>query len=111
LQATHLATVVYEVSASVLNEKCPVEQGADENGAATLKSKDDIVKYVQDAFVYAHKAMKSITSENLMAPVPNAFGKNQVPRLSMATVVAWHSYDHYGQMVVYVRLNKVAPPK
>lgn len=109
-QATHLATVVYEVSASVLNEKCPVEKGTDENGAPALKSKEDIVKYMQDAFAYAHKAVKSISADNLMELAPSAFGNNKAPRLSMATVAVWHSYDHYGQMVIYARLNNVVPP-
>jgi hypothetical protein len=28
----------------------------------------------------------------------------------MATVTVWHSFDHYGQMVVYARMNGVIPP-
>jgi hypothetical protein len=42
--------------------------------------------------------------------VPSAFGNEKVPRVSMATVAVGHSYDHYGQMVVYARMNGVVPP-
>jgi uncharacterized damage-inducible protein DinB len=28
----------------------------------------------------------------------------------MGTVFAWHGFDHYGQMVVYLRMNGVIPP-
>jgi len=42
--------------------------------------------------------MKSVTAENLMQEVQNAFGKNKVPRLQMVTVPAWHTFDHYGQI-------------
>jgi hypothetical protein len=28
----------------------------------------------------------------------------------MATVTVWHSFDHYGQMVVYARMNGIIPP-
>jgi hypothetical protein len=27
-----------------------------------------------------------------------------------AAVPVWHSFDHYGQMVVYARMNGVVPP-
>ena len=110
LQVSHIATVIYEVSASVLSEKSPVDAGKNENGPASLKTKDEIVKYLKDAFAYAHKANGTLTSQNLMALVTSAFGKEKVPRLSMATIATWHSYDHYGQMVVYARMNGVVPP-
>lgn len=110
LQASHIATVIYQVSASVLGEKVPVETGKDENGAATLKGKDDIVRYLKDSLTYAHKAMASLTDANLTGMVKSAFGDNQVPRVSMASVAVWHSFDHYGQMVVYARMNGIVPP-
>lgn len=109
-QVSHIATVIYEVSASVLGEKNPVDAGKNENGSASLKTKDEIVKYLKDAFAYAHKADASLTSQNLMGMVKSAFGNEMVPRVSMATITVWHSYDHYGQMVVYGRMNGVIPP-
>ncbi len=108
-QARHLATIVYVVSASVLDEKCPVEVGENENGAASLKSKDEIVKYMKDAFAYAHKAMGTLTEQNQLGLVAG-FGSKKQPRISMASASVWHSFDHYGQMVVYARMNGVIPP-
>jgi len=52
----------------------------------------------------------SLTDSNLTGMVKSAFGDNQVPRVSMASVAVWHSYDHYGQMVVYARMNGIVPP-
>ena len=26
------------------------------------------------------------------------------------SLLIWHSYDHYGQLVVYLRLNNIVPP-
>lgn len=109
-QASHIAAVVYACSASVLGVKNPTDMGASENGPAALKTKADIVKYLKDAFAYAHTAMASLTSENLNDMIPSAFGSNKVPRVSMATAPVWHSFDHYGQMVVYARLNGIVPP-
>jgi hypothetical protein len=101
---------MYMVSASVLGEKVPAEAGEGENGPATLKVKDDYVKYLKGAIAYSHKAMNSLTAANLTGLVKSAFGNEEVPRVSMATVTVWHSFDHYGQMVVYARMNGVIPP-
>ena len=109
-QATHVASVVYLVSAAALGEKNPVDMGESENGPASLKSKDAIVKYVKDAFVYGHKAMQSLTEKNLTEPVASPFGKGKMARVAAATIAVWHSFDHYGQMAVYARMNGIIPP-
>ena len=110
LQVRHVATVMYAVSAAVLGEKNPVGMGTGENGADSLKSKEEIVKYLKDAFVYAHKAMGSLTDKNLTDMVSTPFGSDKAPRIKMATIAVWHGFDHYGQMVVYARMNGVVPP-
>jgi hypothetical protein len=109
-QVGHIAAVMYAVSAAALGEKNPSEAGEGENGPANLKTKDDYVTYLKAAIAYSHKAMQSLTGENLTGMVKSAFGDGQVPRVSMATVTVWHTFDHYGQMVVYARMNGVIPP-
>ena len=109
-QMRHIAATNYAVAASILGEKSPFDYGADENGPASIKTKDDIVKFLKDSFAYTHKAMATATEQNLTEMIPSAFGKNKVPRLSMLTVPTWHSFDHYGQAVVYARMNGIVPP-
>jgi hypothetical protein len=109
-QITHIAAVMYLVASAVLVEKSPSEMGTNENGPATLKTKDEIVAYLKAAFAYGHKAMASLTDKNLTEKVPSAFGKGTTPRLAMANVMLWHGFDHYGQMVVYARMNGIVPP-
>ena len=108
-QVKHVAIVIHMCAASVLGESIP-DGGAGENGPASLTEKDQIVKYLKDAFAHAHKATASLTEANLMDMIVPAFGKNKVPRMSMAAVFAWHSFDHYGQMAVYARMNGIVPP-
>jgi hypothetical protein len=108
-QVAHTASAVYTGSAAILEEKPPVDLGADGNGPATLKTKDDIVKYLKGAFTYAHKAMAKLTAANLTDEVPAAWGGKSA-RLFMADLILWHSFDHYGQMVVYARMNGIVPP-
>ena len=31
-------------------------------------------------------------------------------RLGLATVVIWHNAGHYGQRIIYLRLNGIVPP-
>ena len=98
------------VSASVLGEANPSQTGENENGPPSIQSKDEVVKYLKDAFAYGHKAMQFVTDRNATELVKSAFGTRQVPRISMATLVTWHSFDHYGQMVEYLRMNSIIPP-
>ena len=109
-QASHVGFVNYAVSAAVLGEKNPSATGPNENGPTTLKSKDDIVNYLKASFAYAHKAMGTLTDHNLTELVQSAFGNNKTARIYMANVTLWHSFDHYGQMVVYARMNGIVPP-
>lgn len=109
LQVRHIATMMYMISASVLNEKAPVDLGSTDNGPDSLKTKDQILDYFRGAIAYSHKAMQSITEQNMMEQVPSPFGRGTMPRLGAAAFLGLHSYDHYGQMVVYARSNHVVP--
>ena len=108
-QAKHIAAVNYIVAAAILGEKAPVDTGG-EGGPDSLKTKADIVKFLKDSFAYAHKAVGTVTAENSVAPIKSPFGDGTTTRLNMATVFAWHGFDHYGQIVVYLRSNGIIPP-
>ncbi len=97
------------VAAAILQEKPPVELGG-ENGPDTIKSKADIVKFLKDSYIYAHKAVGSITADNFMGEVPSPFGQGKSTRVGLAGVFAWHGFDHYGQMAEYLRMNGIVPP-
>ncbi len=107
LQVKHVAAVNYMVAAGLLGEKPPVELGG-ENGPESMKSKDAIVKFLKDSFAYTHKAIATVNDKNLIEMIDGPFGKSS--RLSLASIVTWHSFDHYGQMVEYLRMNGIVPP-
>ena len=111
LQMRHIATVNHEVSAAILGEKNPAETGKNENGPDSLDNKTAIVKFLKDSFAHAHKAVNSITAKNVLGEVKSPFGDGQMAnRASLATILTWHSFDHYGQAVVYARMNGIIPP-
>jgi uncharacterized damage-inducible protein DinB len=108
-QVKHVAAVNYELAGAILEEKPPADIG-DESGPASVTSKADIIKYLNDSFVYVHKALQMINEKNLVETVKSPFGEGKVTRLGLATSVAWHGFDHYGQMVEYLRMNGIVPP-
>jgi hypothetical protein len=107
-QMSHLATALYLYSSGMLGEKPPVERGKDENGPDSLNGKDAIVKYLKDAFAYAHKATATLTQQNFMETLTMPWGK--ITRGLLAEQSISHSFDHYGQAVVYARMNGIVPP-
>ncbi len=109
MQAKHVAAVNYLVGSTMLGEKPPMDIGG-ENGPDSIKSKADVVKFVKDSFEYAHKAIAAVNDKNMVEDTKSPFGEGKMTRLAMAEILAWHAMDHYGQMVVYLRMNGVVPP-
>jgi hypothetical protein len=109
LQVRHVATYIYRIAASVSGEKAPVEIGPTDNGPDSLKSKDEIIDYFKGALAFAHKAMATLNDKNMYDQVPSPFGRGMMTRVVAAAFLGMHSNDHYGQMVVYARMNGVIP--
>ncbi len=108
-QIKHVAAVNYMLGAAILGEKPPVNVGS-ENGPDNLTSKADIVKFLKDSFAYLHKAVNSIDEKNILEKVQSPFGPNKITRLSLTIIALGHPFDHYGQMVEYLRMNNIVPP-
>lgn len=108
-QVKHVAAVNYLIGAAILEEKPPVEVGS-ENGPDSITSKADIMKFTKDSFVYLHKALSSINEKNETDLIKAPFGEGKVSKLGIATIALWHPFDHYGQMVEYLRMNGIVPP-
>ncbi|HTV66021.1 MAG TPA: DinB family protein [Bryocella sp.] len=73
-----------------------------------LTTKDDIMKALRDSYTYAHAAIKTITAANAFEEMGT--GQRKSTKAGMATFCIAHSMDHYGQMVVYLRMNSIIPP-
>jgi uncharacterized damage-inducible protein DinB len=108
-QVKHVAAVNYIFGAAILSEKVPVDVG-EESGPASIKTKAEILNYLKESFAYVHKAVLTINDKNLVELVKSPFGEGKVTRLGLATSVAAHGFDHYGQMVEYLRMNGIVPP-
>jgi uncharacterized damage-inducible protein DinB len=69
-----------------------------------LSSKADIIKALKESFVVAHTYIGTITAANAFEMTANG------TRGGMAAFGISHMMDHYGQMVVYLRMNGIVPP-
>ena len=111
LQARHVATTNFWIYAALAGQKTPVDLGKDENGADTLKTKDEIVKYLKDSYEFAHKALNSVPASGWMKEIQGPFGpKNKTTPLSLAVLLQCHQLDQYVQMGEYLRMNGTIPP-
>jgi uncharacterized damage-inducible protein DinB len=108
-QVRHVASANYMFAAGIAGEKAPADLGG-ENGPEVLKTKAEIIKYLKDSFAYAHKAFGAITNANAGTAIPTPWGKGTTTRLGLATLTVAHGFDHYGQLVVYLRMNGIVPP-
>ena len=83
----------------------PAEFKAKRDAIEKLTAKADIIQALKDSFKLAHAYMAAITQENAWLAL--AGGRT---RASMAAYGMQHTMDHYGQLVVYLRMNGIVPP-
>ena len=107
-QIKHLAANNYRMAAYICAQT-PTGEQESETGPDTVQSKAQIMDYVKGSFVALHRAMAAINEENLVEPIASP-SRWQKTRLQLAEDAVAHSYDHYGQMVEYLRMNGIVPP-
>jgi hypothetical protein len=105
LEVKHVAASNYFLWSPLTGDKLPEGQ-KDGNGPADLKTKADIIKFLKDSFALGHKAAATLTTQNMLQIPENS----KSPRLYLATFGVAHAFDHYGQMVEYLRMNGIVPP-
>jgi hypothetical protein len=108
-QVKHLAANNYRMAAYILNQT-PTGEQESETGPDAVRSKAQIMDYVKGSFAALHRAMAVINEENMLEPMAAFPSPRQKTRLQLAVDVVGHSYDHYGQMVEYLRMNGIVPP-
>jgi uncharacterized damage-inducible protein DinB len=104
-QVKHIAASNYLIWSGVTGEKAP-DTANEGKGPDAMKSKAEIVKFLKESFALGHKTVATLTPATAIEPV----GKNKRPKLFLATFAIAHAFDHYGQMVEYLRMNGVVPP-
>jgi DinB superfamily len=106
-QIKHLATDNFDIWRTLTGDPLP-DGIVDVNGPANIKTKAEIIKFLKDSFALGHKAIATLTKQNVMEML--SFRDRQLPRLDLAFYALTHANEHYGQMVVYLRMCGIVPP-
>jgi hypothetical protein len=107
----HLSATNYILAAAALGEQPPADAG-DELGPEAVRTKDEIIRYLKGSFVHLDQAIEAIGQKTVpiksspISPLKNA----EATRLALVVESLVHAFDHYGQMVEYLRMNGVVPP-
>ena len=106
-QVKHVACANFAFAAELDGAKPP--DRCDMGGPSPAKTRVELLVYLRDSFAAIKKSVGAITAKNMFDPIEGPYaGPNT--RLGLAEVIVWHNADHYGQMVLYLRMNGIVPP-
>jgi uncharacterized damage-inducible protein DinB len=107
----HLSATNHILAAAALGEEPPADAG-DEVGPETVRTKAEILNYLNGSFEHLSKAIEAIGQTNVSVnPSPiSPLKKGDVTRSALVVESLMHACDHYGQIVEYLRMNGVVPP-
>jgi len=94
-----------------LGEEPPADAG-DELGPEAVRTKAEILSYLNGSFAQLQRATEAIGDKNTpvkSSPISPLKGA-EVTRLALVVESLVHTFDHYGQMVECLRMNGVVPP-
>jgi uncharacterized damage-inducible protein DinB len=110
-QVKHLAATNHILAAAALGEEAPADAG-DETGPEAIRTKAEILDYLNSSFAHLGRAIDAIGARSIavksspISPLP----ASAATRLALTVEALIHAFDHYGQMVEYLRMNGVVPP-
>ena len=105
VQVKHIAASNYFIWSGLTGDKLPANL-KDGNGPEDIKTKAEILTFLKDSFALGHKAAATLTTENMLQTPEHS----KSTRLRLATFGVAHAFNHYGQMVEYLRMNGIVPP-
>ena len=104
-QATHVAEANYFFYGIISGLKPDVDPQA----ILKLTKKDEVVAALAGSFAFGHKAVATLTAANAFEVIKSPEPGFQT-RATLAAFGIAHAFDHYGQMVEYLRMNGIVPP-
>ena len=81
----------------------------DKGGPNPAKTRAELLTYLRNSFAAMNNSLNAVNSKNMYEPIEGPYGGPNT-RLGIAGLAIWHVADHYGQIVIYLRLNGIVPP-
>ena len=99
----HAAESQYAFCSRALGEKSPSPKIEE-----TKTSKADLIAALKQAFAYCDKAYDGMTDASATETIKVMGG--DAPRLAALNINSLHTVEHYGNLVVYLRMKNLVPP-
>ena len=106
-QVKHVACANEAWGKKLRGEK-PLPPHCDTGGPNPAKTKTEIMAYLKQTFQIVDEGITATNADNLMQTLSGPYAGGN--RLEVVNSALWHTTDHYGQLVVYLRLNGIVPP-
>ena len=103
-QVAHVADDQYNLCAPAKGETRKAAYRQIEN---TLSAKADLVAALKAAFAYCDGAYDALTDASGTEMAKSGQGRT---KFGMLNWNLWHTWEHYGNVVVYLRMNGLVPP-
>lgn len=107
-QIKHAASVHHLVAATLLHERVTADM-ADERGPDSVRTKAEVLQYLKESFIALKRAVEQVDHANAFATIKGPFGTDT--RVGLITLAVTHTSNHYGQVVEYLRMNGLTPPR
>ena len=99
----HVADAMFAMCSTAAGTK-PPRTGIEK----VVTSKTALVAALKEGVSYCNTVYDGMTDQKGLETVPFYFGPT--PRVSVLYFVVTHTYEHYGNLVTYMRLKNIVPP-
>ena len=105
----HVAASNYGMASAILHENPPIKLETDADVDA-IKGKAEIVKFLKGSVDFLRKAVGSINEQNETELIQSPDSSKPLARLEVADRAVTHCWNHYGQLIEYLRTSGTTPP-
>jgi uncharacterized damage-inducible protein DinB len=99
----HVADALFSMCSTAAGAK-PPRSGIEKS----VTGKPALVAALKEGIAYCNTVFDGMTDQKGTETVPFYFGPS--PRLSVLYFTVTHTYEHYGNLVTYMRLKNIVPP-
>lgn len=106
-QLVHVAENIYWLSSTYIKEELNPEK--DKKLSAQEMTKEQVMQFVTEAYEYGYKAIEALDEKTLLKSFNWSGGK--MNKYQFLNLIQDHQAHHVGQLIVYLRLQSITPPK
>lgn len=99
----HIADALFSMCSTAAGSK-PPRTGIEKS----VTAKPELITALKEGVTYCNTVIDGMTDQKGSETVPFYFGPT--PRLSVLYFAVTHTYEHYGNLVTYMRLKNIVPP-